>query len=91
MEKGRTTSGWGGEADKLRPKERLGESGRLLDSRGRGELRCPALVKTLWEPLGYGFNVLDSTHPKVKKICCGFRANCINVVGFRGAWTLFVG
>lgn len=36
-----------GGGNKLRPEERLGESRRPLDSRGRGELRWLALVKTL--------------------------------------------
>lgn len=50
-------------ADRLRPKERLGESRRPLDSERRGELQCPALVRTLWGSLGCGFDVLDSTRP----------------------------
>lgn len=60
-ERGRITSGWGGGADRLRPKERLGESRRLLD--WRGELRSLALLKILWGPLGWGFDVLDTTCP----------------------------
>lgn len=53
-ERGRITSGWGGGADRLRPKERLRESRRLLD--WRGELRSLALLKILWGPLGWDFD-----------------------------------
>lgn len=37
-------------ADGLRPKERVGESRRLLDSKRRGELQCPSLFSK--DPVG---------------------------------------
>lgn len=58
-------------ADRLRPKERRGESRHPLDSKGRGELPCLALVKTLWGSLGCGFDGLDSTYPYALKKTLG--------------------
>jgi hypothetical protein len=46
---------------KLRPEERLGESRRPLGSRGRGELRWPALGKTPWGLQSRGFGVTGFT------------------------------